>query len=139
MVSDKKKSRKILEILNLTFDPWDGFGKKVSLLDFLIFFNGPLRKCEILMVSKSRSIMKFYASSGELHEITYTNGRTVSTWIEPQSWLDPHPTKILIEPQSKRDIEIIEPHLELTPTQATNTFVIVLEMGKLLNLSMYLF
>ena len=53
--------------------------------------------------------------------------------------LDPHPTKILIEPQSKIDIEIIEPHLELTLTQATNTFVIVLEIGKLLNLFMYLF
>ena len=55
---------------------------------------------------------------------------TVSARIEPQSWLDPHPTKILIEPQSKRDIEKIEPHLELTPTQATSTNVNLLEMGK---------
>ena len=55
---------------------------------------------------------------------------TVSARIEPQSWLDPHPTKILIEPQSKRDIEIIEPHLELNPIQGTNTYAILLEMGK---------
>ena len=55
---------------------------------------------------------------------------TVSARIEPQSLLDPHPTKIIIEPQSKRDIEKIELHLELTPTQATSTYVNLLEMGK---------
>ena len=38
--------------------------------------------------------------------------------------------KILIEPQSNTDIETIEPHLELTPTQATNTYVTLLEEGK---------
>ena len=42
---------------------------------------------------------------------------TVSARIEPHSWLDPHPKKNLIDPQSKTDIETIEPHLELTPTQ----------------------
>ena len=65
-----------------------------------------------------------------LHKLFLTIQYTVLARIEPQSWLDPHPTKILIEPQSKRDIEIIEPHLELTPTQGTNTYAILLEMGK---------
>ena len=65
-----------------------------------------------------------------LKEAMFLDKTTVSARIEPQSWLDPHPTKILIEPQSKRDIEIIEPHLELTPTQGTNTYAILLEMGK---------
>ena len=42
---------------------------------------------------------------------------TVSTRIEPQSWIQPHPKKILIEPHPKTNIERIEPHLELNPTQ----------------------
>ena len=42
--------------------------------------------------------------------------------------------KILIEPQSKRDIEIIEPHLELTPTQVINTFIVCIPMFFMLNL-----
>ena len=65
-----------------------------------------------------------------LQAFSNNHWNTVSARIEPQSWLDPHPTKILIEPQSKRDIEKIEPHLELTPTQATSTYVNLLEMGK---------
>ena len=44
---------------------------------------------------------------------------TVSARIEPHSWFDPHLTKKLIEPQSKTNIETIEPHLELTPTQTS--------------------
>ena len=42
---------------------------------------------------------------------------TVSTRIEPQSWIQPHPKKILIEPHPKTNIERIEPHLELNPTR----------------------
>ena len=41
---------------------------------------------------------------------------TVSALFEPHSWLQPHPMKMLIEPQSKTNIETIEPHLELNPT-----------------------
>ena len=42
---------------------------------------------------------------------------TVLTRIEPQSWIQPHYKKILIEPHPKTNIERIEPHLELNPTQ----------------------
>ena len=37
---------------------------------------------------------------------------TVSARLEPHSWLQPHPFKFLIHPQSRADNEIIEPHLE---------------------------
>ena len=37
---------------------------------------------------------------------------TVSAWIEPHSWIQPHPFKILIEPQSKTRYGKIQPHLE---------------------------
>ena len=57
----------------------------------------------------------------EMITLSFNQPTTVSARIEPQSWLDPHLTKIPIEPQSKRDIEKIEAHLELTPTQVTNT------------------
>ena len=40
-----------------------------------------------------------------------------SALLKPQSWLQPHPIKISLEPHPKTNIERIEPHLELNPTQ----------------------
>ena len=83
--------------------------------------------CEHLTQSCFLKVLSFLAHKSRALEVTFfwsfPEVDTVSARIEPQSWLDPHPTKILIEPQSKRDIEKIEPHLELTPTQATNTYM----------------
>ena len=37
---------------------------------------------------------------------------TVSAWLEPHSWIQPHPLDILIEPQSKTKVGKIQPQLE---------------------------
>ena len=52
----------------------------------------------------------------KLKTVIPTPSITVSAPFEPHSSLQPHPMKMLIEPQSKTNIETIEPHLELNPT-----------------------
>ena len=37
---------------------------------------------------------------------------TVSAWMQPHSWIEPHPTQNLIQPQSKMGFEKIETQLE---------------------------
>ena len=41
---------------------------------------------------------------------------TVSAWMQPHSWIEPHPIQNLIQPQSKNSFETIEPQLEYNPT-----------------------
>ena len=38
--------------------------------------------------------------------------------MQPHSWIEPHPIKKVIQPQSKTDFEKIQPQLEYNPTPA---------------------
>ena len=58
---------------------------------------------------------------------------TVSAHIEPHSWIQPHLTKMLIDPQSKMNIKTIDPHLELTPTQGIDYQVLYEQLTELNN------
>ena len=41
---------------------------------------------------------------------------TISAWMQPHSWIEPHPIEKLIEPQSKIILKKIQPQLEYNPT-----------------------
>ena len=41
---------------------------------------------------------------------------TISAWMQPHSWIQPHPIHFLIQPESKIGFEKIEPQLEYNPT-----------------------
>ena len=38
--------------------------------------------------------------------------------MQPHSWVEPHPSKKLIQPQSKTEFEKIQPQLKYNPTPA---------------------